>query len=122
LLNFERWSLKKITHQLEDLKAIMAAHSGPILMAGDFNTWNQKRLALVKNITDAVQLKEITDLPEGRRTGSMNSDVWNKILGIDKTLPLDRVFFVDFKPIAARILNFKSSDHAPILIQLALGS
>ena len=121
LLNFERWSLKKITHQLEDLKAIMATHSGPMIMAGDFNTWNQKRLALVKDITTEVQLKEVTDFPEGRKTGDMNSEFWNKLLGIEKNLPLDRVFFNGFNPVEANILNFKSSDHAPILIGLKLG-
>ena len=57
LLNFEVWSVKKISHQLKDLKAIMAKHTGPIVMAGDFNTWNQKRLDLVKEITRNVKLK-----------------------------------------------------------------
>ena len=120
LLNFERWSLKKITHQLEDLKAIMAAHSGPIVMAGDFNTWNQKRLALVKDVTVDVQLKEVSDFPEGRKTGDMNSAFWNKILGVEKNLPLDRFFFNGFRPAETRILNFSSSDHAPLLTRLEL--
>ena len=118
LLNFERWSLKKITHQLEDLKKIMAAHSGPMIMAGDFNTWNDKRLSLVKGITDGVHLKEVTDFPEGRKTGNLNSEFWNKMLGIDQNLPLDRIFFKGFRSTEARILKFNSSDHAPILIGL----
>ena len=42
LLNFEVWSIKKISHQLEDLKTTMANHQGPIIMAGDFNTWNHR--------------------------------------------------------------------------------
>lgn len=120
LLNFERWSIKKISHQIEDLKAIMASHSGPIIMAGDFNTWNQKRLQLVKEITRDIQLREVTDFPEGRKNGDTNSDFWNKFLGVEKDLPLDRVFFSGFKPTAARLLNFDSSDHTPILIILEL--
>jgi len=120
LLNFERWSLKKISHQLEDLKKIMASHSGPIIMAGDFNTWNQKRLHLVKEITQDIQLKEVTDFPEGRKTGDTSSTFWNKVLGIEKDLPLDRFFFNGFKPSTARVLNFTSSDHIPILITLEL--
>ena len=120
LLNFERWSVKKIGHQLEDLKSIMADHSGPILMAGDFNTWNQKRLELVKRITRDVQLNEVTDFPAGRSTGDMNSDLWNEMLGVDKGLPLDRFFFSGFKPNEARVLNFSSSDHTPILVRLKL--
>ena len=120
LLNFERWSVKKINDQLVDLKALIAVHSGPILMAGDFNTWNQKRLELVKKITRDVKLNEVTDFPEGRKTGDLNSDFWNDFLGIDKDLPLDRFFFSGFKPTTARVLNFNSSDHAPILVRLDL--
>jgi hypothetical protein len=40
----------------------------------DFNTWNQKRLQLVREITRDIQLREVTDFPEGRKTGDMNSD------------------------------------------------
>ena len=96
LLNFERWSVKKISHQLEDLKTIIANHSGPIVMAGDFNTWNQKRLKLVKQIARDIKLKEVTDFPKNRRTGELKSDFWNEVFGIDKDLPLDRVFFQRF--------------------------
>jgi endonuclease/exonuclease/phosphatase (EEP) superfamily protein YafD len=120
LLNFERWSLKKISHQLEDLKAIMAVHSGPIIMAGDFNTWNQNRLQLVKKVSGEINLREVTDFPSGRRTGNMNSDFWNEVLGVDKALPLDRFFFNGFEPSEARVLNFNSSDHPPFLVRLKL--
>ena len=120
LLNFERWSVKKISHQLEELKTIMALHSGPILMAGDFNTWNQKRLELVKRITADLSLNEVNDFPAGRTTGDQNSVFWNELLGVDKDLPLDRVFFSGLKPTAARVLKYSSSDHKPILVRLQL--
>ena len=120
LLNFEVWSLKKISHQLEDLKKIMATHRGPIVMAGDFNTWNQKRLDLVKDVTRDVKLNEVTDFPEGRTTGDTRSEWWNKALGVDRDLPLDRVFFIGFDPTAARVLNYDTSDHRPILVKLKL--
>lgn len=120
LLNFERWSVKKIGHQLEDLKSIMAGHSGPILMAGDFNTWNQKRLRLVKEIRQDLKLREVTDFPQGRTTGDTRSKFWNEVLGVEKDLPLDRVFFLSFEPILARVLNYDTSDHRPILVKLKL--
>ena len=120
LLNFEVWSLKKISHQLQDLKKIMAAHHGPIVMAGDFNTWNQKRLDLVKEVTRNVKLKEVTDFPEGRTTGDTRSEFWNEVLGVERDLPLDRVFFLGFSPTSARVLNYYTSDHKPILVKLEL--
>jgi endonuclease/exonuclease/phosphatase (EEP) superfamily protein YafD len=120
LLNFERWSVKKIGRQLEDLKSIVANHSGPILMAGDFNTWNRKRLALVKKITRELNLQEVTDFPEGRRTGSTKSAFWNDLFGVDGDLPLDRVFTFGLLPRSARVLGYHSSDHRPMLVKLTL--
>lgn len=120
LLNFEIWSLEKIRHQLEDLKTIVARHQGPIVMAGDFNTWSQAKLDLVKEITGEVQLKEVTDFPKGRTTGDTGSVFWNDVLGVERDLPLDRVFLSGFIPIAARVLKYDTSDHKPILVRLKL--
>ena len=122
LLNFERWSTRKIGHQLAELKSIMARHTGPILMAGDFNTWNQKRLDLVKKITRDLRLQEVTDFPEGRKTGGRKSDIWNGVLGVDKDMPLDRVFYFGLRPRSARVLDVHSSDHRPILVKLEVDS
>jgi endonuclease/exonuclease/phosphatase (EEP) superfamily protein YafD len=120
LLNFEVWSLEKIRHQLEDLKTIMTNHDGPIVMAGDFNTWNLIRLELVKEITRKVKLIEVTDFPNGRTTGDTKSEFWNEVLGIERSLPLDRVFFLGFDPIEARVLKYDTSDHKPILVKFKL--
>ena len=122
LLNFERWSVRKISHQLEELKSIISRHSGPILMAGDFNTWNRKRLEIVKKITQDLRLQEVTDFPEGRKTGGRKSEFWNGVLGVDKNLPLDRVFFFGLHPRSARVLDVHSSDHRPILVRLEVDS
>ena len=122
LLNFEVWSLKKIRHQLEELKAIMARHSGPIILAGDFNTWNKNRLELVKEIARDVKISEVTDFPDGRTTGDTRSEFWNDVLGVEVNLPLDRVFFKGFDPTAARVLEYDTSDHRPILVRLKFSS
>ena len=98
----------------------MAAHQGPIVMAGDFNTWNQKRLDLIKKITRDVKLQEVTDFPKGRTTGDTKSEWWNKALGVDRDLPLDRVFFAGLEPTSARVLKYETSDHWPILVRLQL--
>ena len=120
LLNFEVWSVKNLSHQLEDLKTIMAHHTGPIVMAGDFNTWSKKRLELVRKIARDVKLQEVTGFPEGRTAGDTQSEFWNEALGVDKDLPLDRVFYLGFSPTTARVLNYEASDHRPILVILKL--
>ena len=120
LLNFEVWSVKNLSHQLEDLKTIMSHHTGPIVMAGDFNTWSKKRLELVRKIARDVNLQEVTGFPQGRTAGDTQSEFWNEALGVEKDLPLDRVFFSGFNPTTARVLKYETSDHKPILVKLKL--
>ena len=122
LLNFERWSVKKLRRQLEDLKSMMTHHNGPIVMAGDFNTWNLKRLELVKKITQDIRLEEITGFPQGRTTADKRSGFLNGVFGVEKDLPLDRVFFSGLLPRLARVLGYDTSDHRPMVVKLELDS
>ena len=69
LLNFERWGDMKISDQLEDLRSLLTNHHGPIIVAGDFNTWNEKRLRLVEGLARDLKLTEVMDFPTGRTTG-----------------------------------------------------
>jgi len=120
LLNFERWGDLKFRDQLEDLKFILKIHSGPIIMAGDFNTWNEERLQLVEEIAGELKLTEVMEFPDGRTTGDMKSDFFNSIFGIQAELPLDRVYYQGFSIDSARVLPYESSDHKPIVVQLTL--
>jgi len=120
LLNFERWGDLKIRDQLADLKSLMIIHPGPIIMAGDFNTWNEKRLQLVEEIAGELKLAEVMDFPAGRTTGDMGSDFFNSIFGIQTELSLDRVYYRGFSIDSARVLPYESSDHKPIAVRLTL--
>jgi endonuclease/exonuclease/phosphatase (EEP) superfamily protein YafD len=120
LLAFERWSTVGIRSQLDDLEAVMQEHDGPIVLVGDFNTWSQKRLDLVQEVVDALNLTEVTDFPTGRRTGDKQTSFLNWLFGIDKQLPLDRVFYRGFTDHSARVLPYDSSDHRAIQVTLVL--
>ena len=118
LLNFERWGTMRFQSQLDELKTIMASHNGPIILAGDFNTWNQKRLNRVQKFAEDLRLKEVTDFPPGRTTGNIGASVFNWAFGIDKDLPLDRVYYRGLKAHSPRLLPYASSDHKPLLVEL----
>lgn len=120
LINFERWGDLKIRDQLEDLGSFLRSHSGPIIMAGDFNTWNEKKLRLVEEIAGDLKLTEVLDFPVGRTTGDMKSDFFNSIFGIQTELPLDRIYYRGFSIDSARVLPYESSDHKPIAVRLTL--
>jgi endonuclease/exonuclease/phosphatase (EEP) superfamily protein YafD len=119
LLNFEKWNPFMLRAQLADLEAVMAAHDGPTVMAGDFNTWNEHRLELVGDLASRLGLTEITSFEPGRTTGDLGSEIFNGLFGIAPGLPLDRVYVRGFAAVSARVLAKGSSDHRPILVTLA---
>ena len=120
LLAFERWGTTGIGSQLDDLKAVMEAHSGPTIMVGDFNTWSHKRLDLVRELAEELNLEEVTDFPGGRKTGDKQASFLNWLFGIEQELPLDRVYYRGFSHHSAKVLSYDSSDHRAIQVTLVL--
>ena len=119
-LNFERWGTLKVRAQLTALQARMAQHTGPILLAGDFNTWNPRRLRLVTELARELQLTEVAEFVGTRKTGDHQSAVVNWLLGIDRALPLDRVYYRGLSPLAATVLPLTSSDHRALQVTFAV--
>jgi endonuclease/exonuclease/phosphatase (EEP) superfamily protein YafD len=119
-LNFERWGTLKFRSQLIALKGLMAKHTGPILLAGDFNTWNQRRLRLVTALARELQLTEVREFSGALKTGDQQSAVVNWLLGIDHTLALDRVYYRGLAPLSATVLPLTSSDHRALQVTFAM--
>jgi endonuclease/exonuclease/phosphatase (EEP) superfamily protein YafD len=120
LLNFEPWEPFMFSAQLRDLELAMAQHDGPIIMAGDFNTWSDARLALVDNLARTLRLEEVTGIRRGRKTGDLDLALLNWIFRVDQELPLDRVYSRGFAAVSAQVLPNDSSDHRPVLVTLTL--
>jgi endonuclease/exonuclease/phosphatase (EEP) superfamily protein YafD len=120
LLNFERWSTSMLGAQLEELQAVMRDHAGPILLAGDFNGWSERRLALVEQMVREVGLDEVRSFGAGRRTGDLGWSFLNWLFGVDPTLPLDRVYYRGLVPGEVEVLPYTSSDHSALLVRFAL--
>lgn len=118
LLAFERWGTAGIGAQLEDLERIMRDHRGPIILAGDFNTWSRKRLALVEKMVSRLELTEVNTFPPGRKTGDHQSSFLNWLFGVDAALPLDRVYCRGFNYHSAKVLTYDTSDHSAIRVML----
>jgi endonuclease/exonuclease/phosphatase (EEP) superfamily protein YafD len=119
-LVFERWGTMRFRSQLAGLKQAMKVHNGPIIFAGDFNTWNQERLALLTSMTEELGLEEVKGFPNGRTTAGTTCKFVNWLTGCDSRLPLDRVFYRGFRLESAAVLNYTSSDHVPLKVTLAL--
>ena len=104
-INFTVVLLGSFRSQLEAVAKELQGHDGPIVFAGDFNTWTDERHAILESVTTKLGLTAVPVNPDGRR----------RTLG----LPLDHLYVRGFSVLSAKAPEVKSSDHNPILVTLA---
>lgn len=95
-------------HQLTVLENAVKEHEGPLILAGDFNTWSDYRVEKLKHITTSLELSEAEFKPDNRKTF---------ITG----LPLDHIFYKNLTLINAEAPITDASDHNPLLIHFRVG-
>ena len=105
LINFE-WGISAYQAQLEQLFSFVENHQGPIIMAGDFNAWNEDRLNLVNNLIQKYGLDSVV----------LSQDERVRFLGY----PLDYIFTRGVKVVSATSEMVTSSDHNPLLMTFEL--
>lgn len=89
---------------VEELLRLIENHQGPVLFAGDFNTWNTRRWTSLLNILVSIGLYPVDFQADPR------------------PLKLDHVFVRGMKPIAAQVrADVMSSDHFPLLAEFEIG-
>ena len=105
LINFE-WGISAYQVQLEQLFSFVENHQGPIIMAGDFNAWNEERLNLVNSLIKKYGLNSV----------ALSQDERVRFLGY----PLDYIFTRGVKVVRATSEVVTSSDHNPLLMEFEL--
>ncbi len=92
--------------QIAKIEAVLSDHDGPVILAGDFNTWRKRRLDLLHELTGRLQLTELS------------FDVDNRVTPLGNIV--DRVFVRGLTAIAASTEVVDTSDHNPMAITLSL--
>ena len=92
--------------QFQRALSVLNDHAGPILLAGDFNTWHWRRSAVLKKMTDSLGL-EMLDYDE---------DLRKRFLG----QPLDHIYVRGLEVLEATTRHVESSDHNPMSVHLRL--
>ena len=105
LINFE-WGISAYQTQLEQLFSFVENHQGPIIISGDFNAWNERRLNLINNLMQKYGLDAVT----------LSQDERLRFLGY----PLDYIFTRGVKVVSATSEVVTSSDHNPLLVEFEL--
>lgn len=105
IINFV--SFKKFRAHLEQVFQTLKHHDGPILLAGDFNTWNGKRLKYFNALAMSFSLEEV----EMKRQPRLNHLFQH----------LDHVYFRGLDVVNAHVhTDIHSSDHYPISLTLRM--
>lgn len=94
--------------QLKSIGEQVSIHDGPVIFAGDFNTWSRKRLHLLYRFARLMRLQEVR----------FSNDYRIRAFG----LPLDFVFYRGLKVAEASVINTQASDHNPLLVKFSLHS
>jgi endonuclease/exonuclease/phosphatase (EEP) superfamily protein YafD len=105
--------LDEFKDQISYVAGAVMEHDGPVIMAGDFNTWSEDRLKHLYKIVKELELVKI-------KFGS-KSDYVKTIFGN----PLDHIFISKEKLEVVKgsqdvILDIKSSDHYPLFVELRI--
>ena len=98
----------KFISQVQQLEYAIRSHNGPILLSGDFNTWNKKRIHILNQILMSCGLKKVEFT--GIFAKNIKKFFFNR--------PLDHIYYRDLKiDTTPEALNTISSDHNPLLVK-----
>jgi endonuclease/exonuclease/phosphatase (EEP) superfamily protein YafD len=104
IINFV--SFKKFKAHLDQVFQTLANHDGPIILAGDFNTWNKKRLTYFNKVALSFSLKKVPIIRQPRLSHLFKH--------------LDHIYCRGLEVINAHVhTNIHSSDHYPISLSLS---
>lgn len=101
------YGTEEYQRQLDTLMAELQEHQGPIVVAGDFNSWSETRLKVMKQALEKVGLEEVRYQLDHRT---------QFVTG----LPLDHVFYRGLTLEMAETPITDASDHNPIEVYFRL--
>ncbi|REG84348.1 endonuclease/exonuclease/phosphatase family protein [Marinomonas pollencensis] len=105
LINFV--AIGKFRAHLEQISHTLQGHNGPIVLAGDFNTWNKKRLASFNKLAAEYSLQQVDMVRQPRLNHLFRH--------------LDHVYCRGFEVTHVQVhSDIHSSDHYPISLSLQL--
>lgn len=100
MINFTT-GLVEYSDQLTNIEDIIANHTGPVILAGDFNTWSEERSALLERVAARQDLAPIV-YEEDNRTIFFNH-------------PVDHIYIKGLEQLGSEVILVDTSDHNPIL-------
>lgn len=94
--------------QIEKLYETMKHHQGPVVLAGDFNTWSDERMKVVLDLAQRLSLESL-DYTNHNRTSVFGN-------------ALDHVFYRGLEPMEHDTWFVTSSDHNPTRVSFRVSA
>ncbi|MEN0058706.1 MAG: endonuclease/exonuclease/phosphatase family protein [Bdellovibrio sp.] len=89
--------------QIEQVAAVLQKHTGPLIFAGDFNSWNKDRLDFLDEILGRLGMKKLSFEKDRRR------------------FKLDHIYVRGLQTVATELHNdIDTSDHKPLSAMFSL--
>ncbi|MFV8819927.1 endonuclease/exonuclease/phosphatase family protein [Haliea sp. E17] len=98
--------LSDLQAQLQPLTTLLQSHAGPVILAGDFNTWSSARAHYVDQALRALGLEPLQFEPDLRSTAF--------------GMPLDHIYVRGLAVESTEVVPVSSSDHNPLRASLRL--
>lgn len=92
--------------QLQKVENIVSLHDGPLIIAGDVNTWSSKRMAILKGFSIRMGLKAV----------AFNKQDRTRIFG----RATDHIYYRELTVTDAAVIKVTSSDHNPMLVSFRI--
>jgi endonuclease/exonuclease/phosphatase (EEP) superfamily protein YafD len=105
MINFSL-GLEDYRAQLEKTAEALAQHRGPLIITGDFNSWNTERMRILADIMHELGAKEVAFDTDHRAT----------FLGKQ----VDHIYYRKLLPLEALTEKVTTSDHNPMLVTFRL--
>lgn len=99
---------KAMQRQISALEHIVKTHAGPVIVAGDFNTWNEERQSLLRRKMTELGMSPVIFDPDNRVTFFKHT--------------VDGVYYRGLEVMRSLAHPVESSDHAPLEVHFRLTS
>lgn len=96
----------KYSEQIQKLLSVIQQHNGPVIVAGDFNSWSQHRMDVVEQFKETLSLASLPYQNHHR----------TRIFGN----AIDHIFYRGLVPTRIETPEVTSSDHNPIVVVFSL--
>lgn len=86
--------------QMQALQETVSLHNGPLILAGDFNTWSDARQNVVNTVASALEMQAVEFIEDNRTRF--------------RDRPVDFIFYRGLELLDAAVSPMSSSDHNPL--------